>query len=94
MKISKEALFLAKDLNLNEADAAIIQLKANLYQKAANCIQKSKFSHGTIAKMAGTSRVCISRVFNLGENSLCMELLIKIIVALKNKIPLKVVKIK
>lgn len=54
MKISKEALSLAADLNLNEADAAVMQLKAKIYQKATKYIQKSKLSHiNSLSKMLG-----------------------------------------
>ena len=91
MKISKEALSLANDLNLTEADAAIMQLKTELYLKASKCIQKAKLSYEEIAKKVGTSRTRITRVSNLADNSLSMELLIKIIVALENKTPEKVI---
>lgn len=90
MKLSKQAKALAEDLGLNELDAAVMELKAKLYQQASTSIQKSKLTHEAIAKKVGTSRARITRISNLGENSLSMELLIKIIVALENKIPLKV----
>lgn len=90
MKLSKQAKTLAEDLGLNELDAAVMELKAKLYQQASSSIQKSKLTHEAIAKKVGTSRARITRISNLGENSLSMELLIKIIVALENKIPLKV----
>ncbi len=90
MKLSKQAKALAEDLGLNELDAAVMELKSKLYQQASTSIQKSKMTHETIAKKVGTSRARITRISNLGENSLSMELLIKIIVALENKIPLKV----
>lgn len=90
MKLSKQAKALAEDLGLNELDAAVMELKAKLYQQASSSIQKSKLTHEVIAKKVGTSRARITRISNLGENSLSMELLIKIIVALENKIPLKV----
>ena len=90
MKLSKQAKALAEDLGLNELDAAVMELKAKLYQQASASIQKSKLTHEAIAKKVGTSRARITRISNLGENSLSMELLIKIIVALENKIPLKV----
>lgn len=90
MKLSKQAKALAEDLGLNELDATVMELKAKLYQQASASIQKSKLTHEAIAKKVGTSRARITRISNLGENSLSMELLIKIIVALENKIPLKV----
>lgn len=90
MKLSKQAKALAEDLGLNELDAAVMEIKAKLYQHAANSIQKSKMTHEEIAKKVGTSRARITRISNLGENSLSIELLIKVIVALDNKLPLKV----
>ncbi len=90
MKLSKQAKALAEDLGLNELDAAVMELKAKLYKQASASIQKSKLTHEAIAKKVGTSRARITRISNLGENSLSMELLIKIIIALENKIPLKV----
>lgn len=90
MRMSKHAKELAADLNLNDAEAAVMELKAQLYQHAAKSIMKSKFTHEEIAKKIGTSRARITRIANLGENSLSMELLVKIIVTLDHKIPLKV----
>lgn len=90
MKLNKHARALADDLNLNEAEAAVMELKAQLYQQAAKSIAKSKLTHEGIAKKIGTSRARITRIANLGESSLSMELLVKIIVTLEHKIPLKV----
>ncbi len=90
MKMNKHARALAADLNLNEAEAVVMELKAQLYQQAAKSIAKSKLTHEDIAKKIGTSRARITRIANLGENSLSMELLVKIIVTLEHKIPLKV----
>lgn len=90
MKLNKHARALAADLNLNEAEAVVMELKAQLYQQAAKSIAKSKLTHEDIAKKIGTSRARITRIANLGENSLSMELLVKIIVTLEHKIPLKV----
>lgn len=90
MKLNKQARSLAADLNLNEAEAVVMDLKAQLYQQAAKSIAKSKLTHEDIAKKIGTSRARITRIANLGENSLSIELLVKIIVTLDHKIPLKV----
>jgi predicted XRE-type DNA-binding protein len=90
MKLNKQARALAADLNLNEAEAVVMELKSQLYQQAAKSIAKSKLTHEDIAKKIGTSRARITRIANLGENSLSMELLVKIIVTLEHKIPLKV----
>ena len=90
MKLTKEAKQLAKDLQLNDAEAVVMDLKAQLYKMAAKSISKSKLTHEEIAKKLGTSRARITRISNLGENSLSIELLIKIIISLDNKIPLKV----
>lgn len=90
MKMNKHAKALADDLNLNEAEAAVMELKAKLYQQAAKSISKSKLTHEEIAKKVGTSRARITRIANLGENSLSVELLLKLIVALDHKMPLKV----
>jgi len=85
MKLSKEAKALAKDLGLSEVDAVVMELKSKLYQLAAKSIQNSKLTHEAIAEKVGTSRARITRISNLGENSLSIELLVKIIVALENK---------
>ena len=90
MKMNKHAKALASDLNLNEADAAVMELKAKLYQQAAKSISKSKLTHEKIAKKVGTSRARITRIANLGENSLSVELLLKLIVSLEHRMPLKV----
>jgi len=88
--MSKQAKALAADLNLNDAEAAVMELKSQLYQQASKSILKSKLTHEDIAKKIKTSRARITRIANLGENSLSMELLIKIITTLEHKIPLKV----
>lgn len=90
MKMNKQAKALADDLNLNDAEAAVMELKAKLYQQAAKSISKSKLTHEEIAKKVGTSRARITRIANLGENSLSVELLLKLIVSLENRMPLKV----
>lgn len=90
MRLSKNAKKMAEDLGLSDADAALMELKTKLYAHAANSIQKSKLTHEEIAAKIGTSRARITRISNHGENSLSMELLIKIIATLENKIPLKV----
>jgi len=90
MRLSKNAKKLAEDLGLSDADAALMELKAKLYNLAAKSIQKSKLTHEEIAAKIGTSRARVTRISNHGENSLSMELLIKIIATLENKIPLKV----
>lgn len=90
MKMSKSAKALAADLGLNDAEAAIMEMKAQLYQQASESILKSKLTHEKIAKKIGTSRARITRIANLGENSLSIELLVKIIVTLNNRMPLKV----
>lgn len=90
MRMSKQAKALAADLNLNDAEAAVMELKSQLYQQASKSIMKSKLTHEDIAKKIKTSRARITRIANLGENSLSMELLIKIITTLEHKIPLKV----
>lgn len=90
MRMSKQAKELAADLGLSEAEAVVMELKSQLYKQASESILKSKFTHEEIAKKIGTSRARITRIANLAENSLSMELLVKVIVALENKVPLKV----
>ncbi len=90
MKMNKQAKALAADLGLNDAEAVVMELKAQLYQLAAKSIEKSNLTHDQIAKRIGTSRARITRIANMGENSLSMELLVKIIVTLEQKSPLKV----
>ena len=91
MKISQQARKLAKDLELNEADAAIMELKSLLYERAAQAIQHSGDSHEAIATKLGTSRARITRISNRGENSISLDLLLKIIVVLEKKIPFRLV---
>ena len=91
MKISKEARKLAKDLELDDADAAIMELKSLLYERASQAIQQSGESHEAIATRLGTSRARITRISNRGENSISIDLLLKIIVVLEKKIPFRLV---
>lgn len=89
MKLSKQTKQMAKDLGLSEADAVVMQMKSQLYELASEAISQSDLTHEVIAKKVGTSRARISRVANLGENSVSIELLVKIIVAVEQKLPFK-----
>ena len=81
---------MAKDLGLSEADAILMDLRATLYTQAALKIKNSKESHEVIAKKVGTSRARITRISNMGENSISIDLLIKILVVLEKKLPFKI----
>lgn len=87
MRLTKQAKQMAEDLGLSDADAVVMDLKAKLYAHAARAIKKSKLSHEDIADGVGTSRARITRISNHGENSLSIELLVKIIVSLERKLP-------
>ncbi|MBC7457100.1 MAG: XRE family transcriptional regulator [Bdellovibrionaceae bacterium] len=90
IKTSKEAKNLAKELELSNIDAYIMELKTKLYVKSAKLIRTSTFTHESIAQLIGTSRSRISRIANYGENNISMELLIKIITALEGKEAIKI----
>ncbi len=85
MKISKSTKKLAKDLGLSDADTYIMELKARLYLKSAQLIMSSMLSHEQIAKQIGTSRSRINRIAHHGENSVSLEILLKIITTLEGK---------
>ena len=87
MKISKQAKQMADDLGLTTADAVVMELKSKLYEHAAKAIKNAEDSHEEIAEKVGTSRARITRISNHGENSISLELLVKVIVALENKVP-------
>ena len=91
MKVSQHAKNMANDLELSDADAAIMELKSLLYERAAQAIQHSRESHEAIATKLGTSRARITRISNRGENSISLDLLLKIIVVLEKKIPFRLV---
>ena len=82
---------MAKDLGLSDADALIMEIKSVLYMQASLAIKNSKKSHEEIAKEIGTSRARITRISNMGENSISIELLTKIIIVLKNKAPFQLI---
>ncbi len=90
MKISKTAKILAEDLGLSEVDAFMMDLKSKLYQKSSDLIKTSKWSHEKIAKQIGTSRSRITRISNLAENNISIELLIKLVSILEGKPAIKV----
>lgn len=91
MKISKEAAKMAKDLNLSDVDAYIIELKTKLYVRSSKLIKESKLNHLEIAKLIGTSRSRINRIANMGENSVSLEILLKLIAVLQKKPVIKIV---
>ena len=91
MKISKEAKRLASDLELNEVDAFLMDLKAQLYNKASVLIKKSKLTHEEIAQLIGTSRSRVTRIANMGEGNLSIEVLIKLVTCLDGKPAVKLV---
>jgi len=82
-KRSKQAKLLADDLGLSDVDAFMMELKAKLYKKSARLIKESELTHEEIAKKTGTSRSRITRLANLGENSVSIEILIKLIATLE-----------
>ena len=82
-KISKQAKLLADDLGLSEVDAFMMELKTTLYKKSARLIKESELTHEEIAIKTGTSRSRITRLSNLGENSVSIEILIKLIATLE-----------
>lgn len=82
-KSSKQAKMLADDLGLSDVDAFMMELKAKLYKKSAQLIKESELTHEEIAKKTGTSRSRITRLANLGENSVSIEILIKLIATLE-----------
>lgn len=90
MKISKNAKLLAEDLGLSPAEAALMELKSKLYENCASSISSSSLTHEEVAKLVGTSRARISRLSKLAEASVSLELLIKIVATLENKMPIKV----
>lgn len=90
MKVKQATKKLAKDLDLDDFDAKFIELKAELYQKASEAILESEQSHDEIAKLLGTSRTRITRIANMGEESLSLEMLSRVIYLLKEKMPIKV----
>lgn len=89
MKINKQTKQMAKDLGLTEADAVVMQMKSHLYEVACEAINSSELTHEAIAKKVGTSRARISRVSKMGENSISIELLVKIIVVVDQKLPFR-----
>jgi|SaaInlStandDraft_5_1057022.scaffolds.fasta_scaffold124833_2 predicted XRE-type DNA-binding protein len=91
MKLNKHVKKLAKDLDLSDVDAYLMSLKSELYEKSADLITNSDLTHEEIAKSIGTSRARISRLGKMGENSISMELLIKVIATLEDKAPIKIV---
>lgn len=90
MKINKETKKLAEDLGLSEVDAFIMELKSKLYIKCSKLIKSSKLSHEQIAKHIGTSRSRVNRISNMGENSVSIEILLKLIAVLEGKAAIKV----
>ena len=89
MKLSKQAKQMAEDLGLSEVDAYMMELKSQLYDRGADLISSSDLTHEGIAKEVGTSRARITRISNRGENSVSMELLIKITTVITEAPPLK-----
>lgn len=90
MRLSKEAKRIAEDLGLSEADAYIMELKAKLYTKSSDLIKESKLKHEEIAQLIGTSRSRINRIANKGENSVSIEILLKLIAVLEGTAAIKV----
>ncbi len=90
MKLAKQAKNMAEDLSLSEADAIMMEFKSNLYIRVVLGIQNSNDSHKKIAEKVGTSRARITRISNMGENSVSVDILIKILIVLENKLPFKI----
>jgi len=92
MKTHKNIKKLNEDLDLDAFEEKMVQLKAKLYKEATSAINSSEYTHDQIAELLGTSRTRITRIANMGENSLSIEFLSEIIFTLENKMPLKIAK--
>lgn len=91
MKINQQAKQMATNLGLSQADALIMELKSELYLQASKAIKNSKDSYEEMAKKIGISKTQIHKIGGLGANNLSIELLVKIIVILENKIPFRLI---
>ena len=91
MKANKNIQKLAEDLGLSTVDTYLISLKSDLYIRCAQLISSSSLTHQQIAKACKTSRARISRLANMGENSVSLEILIKVIATIEKKAPIKIV---
>jgi predicted XRE-type DNA-binding protein len=70
-------------LHIRELDAYVMDLKSKLYSRCAKLVRESSMTHEQIAKAVGTSRARVSRIASMGENSLSIEVCIKIIKLIK-----------
>ena len=89
MKISQHAKKLAKDLELSDADAAIMELKSLLYERAAQAIQHSRIPRGPPLNSELHGHLPVSAI----EEKIVFPLilLLRIIVVLEKKIPFRLV---
>lgn len=83
MKLNKEAKKLAEDLGLSDIDAYMMQFKSQLLIACANAINESKLTHQEIASLLQTSRTRVTRMANLGEVNVSVEMLIKTLTFLR-----------
>ena len=89
MKISQHAKKMAKDLELSDADAAIMELKSLLYERRPFNIRENPTRPSPLN--SGLHGHGLPRISNRGENSISIDLLLRIIVVLEKKIPFRLV---
>ena len=70
-----------------------MELKSKMYEECSASIADSDMTHQQIADLVGTSRARITRISNLGETNISLELLVKIVATLRKKMPIKISKV-
>ena len=88
--VTRSAQELGNALGLNEAETALMELKADLSRLAVEAITRSRMSVNEIVERSGVARSKVSAVKNGATVSVSIDLLVKIIAASGKRLKVRV----
>jgi len=90
---TKTAKELSEALGLTHSDAIDWEIRLNLTQKVIEVVNKKKLTITSVAKNAGTSRARITQILNGSSQGISIDILVKILASLGQKVEVKFKKV-
>lgn len=86
---TKTAKEISEVLGLTHADAIDWEIRLNLTQKIIEIVKKKKLTITKVAKNAGTSRARVTQIMNGSSIGMSIDILIRILASLGQKVEVK-----
>jgi len=80
--VARNARELAQILGLSEADAAEMEVRAQLNDKIIRAVKESGLTHAQVAKLAETSRSRLTALLNRDTSQVSTDLMLRILSSL------------